>query len=614
MSGALQVRVYDRQQLVYADEFAGVVEMGRQRDGTEAVYASRPENGHWRAVVARLDEDTLSREHARVELLSDGRVRLKNLSAKVQIRLPDGSELGAGVACELAVPTVLTLGNKTIQLQPSEEASDPPGAPLRSLDEATSPPGSGSGLARFTDLSMSHEVLGAQLEEVLRWLRATMDVLQHAASSSDFFQRAAQAVVDIVGLDRGRVLLLENDAWRSAASRAAAHVSGTGDRGPSRQVLARVRREKKTFWRAPEKMDLDGIGSLLGIEVVMAAPILSPAGEVIGAIYGDRREDSPTAGVPDITRLEAMLVELLARAVAAGLARMEQERAALAAHVQFEQFFTPELSRQLALQPDLLDGRDSEVTILFCDIRGFSRISERLGPEGTVELVGHVMGALSDCVLKHQGVLVDYIGDELMAMWGAPEEQPDHPLLACRAALEMLGCLPGLCECWQSTLGEPLDLGIGINTGIARVGNTGSRQKFKYGPLGNTVNLASRVQGATKYLRCPLLLTGSTRWRLTSDFHARELCQARVINITQPVQLYQLVLPSQPGWPDLKTRYESALEEFDRGDFRRAARTLGNLLAEQQDDGPSLVLMSRAVNALVEGPSEMHPVWDLPGK
>jgi adenylate cyclase len=346
----------------------------------------------------------------------------------------------------------------------------------------------------------------------------------------------------------------------------------------------------------------------------MAAPILNPQGEVIGALYGDTRQDSRTARSPDITRLEAMLVELLARAVAAGLARMEQERAALAAHVQFEQFFTPELSRQLARQPDLLDGRDCEVTILFCDIRGFSRLSERLGPEGTVALVSHVMESLSDCVLRHRGVLVDYIGDELMAMWGAPEAEPDHPLLACRAALEMLSCLPRLGERWRSTLEELLAIGIGINTGVARVGNTGSRQKFKYGPLGNTVNLASRVQGATKYLGCPLLLTESTMGRLTPDFHARQLCQAQVINIQQPVHLYQLVLPSQPGWPDLKTKYESALEEFNGRNFRTAARILGNLLAEQQDDGPSLVLLSRAVSALVEGPGEMHPVWGLPGK
>jgi len=105
----------------------------------------------------------------------------------------------------------------------------------------------------------------------------------------------------------------------------------------------------------------------------------------------------------------------------------------LAARVQFEQFFTPSLASELAARPDLLKGRSLEVTLLFCDIRGFSRISERLGPGGTVEWISNVMEVLSDCVLAHQGVLVDYIGDELIAMWGAPKEEPQHAQLACRA-------------------------------------------------------------------------------------------------------------------------------------------------------------------------------------
>ena len=95
-------------------------------------------------------------------------------------------------------------------------------------------------------------------------------------------------------------------------------------------------------------------------------------------------------------------------------------------------------------------------------------------------------------------VLVDYLGDALMAMWGAPEEQPDHPRLACRAALAMLDQVPGLNGRWQAALGEPMGLGIGINTGTAQVGNVGSRHKFKYGALGHTVNLASRVTGAAR--------------------------------------------------------------------------------------------------------------------
>ena len=95
---------------------------------------------------------------------------------------------------------------------------------------------------------------------------------------------------------------------------------------------------------------------------------------------------------------------------------MEQEQAAVRARVQFEQFFTPELSRQLEAEPDLLRGRDCAITVLFCDIRHFSRYSERLGPAKTVEWLSDVLGELSECVLAHQGVLVDYMGDELMAM------------------------------------------------------------------------------------------------------------------------------------------------------------------------------------------------------
>jgi hypothetical protein len=199
-------------------------------------------------------------------------------------------------------------------------------------------------------------------------------------------------------------------------------------------------------------------------------------------------------------------------------------------------------------------------------------------------------------------------------MWGAPVHQPDHAQLACMAAVDMLGSLPALNERWETILGEQLNIGIGLNTGVARVGNTGSAQKFKYGPLGNPVNLASRVQGATKYLKCPLLLTQYTHAKLDERFPSRKLCSVRVVNIKQPVDLYELVPSDRPHWAEIKSKYEEALRLFNDSSFRLSARVLGNLLAEVQDDGPSMVLMSRAVNALVNGPEEQHPVWDLPGK
>jgi adenylate cyclase len=335
---------------------------------------------------------------------------------------------------------------------------------------------------------------------------------------------------------------------------------------------------------------------------------------LIGAIYGDCRQDSLTASSPKVTKIEAIVVDLLARAVAVGLARMEQERAAVEARVQFEQFFTRELAQQLAREPNQLEGRDCEVTQIFCDIRGFSRISERLGPEGTMRWISQVMGTLSDCVLEHEGVLVDYIGDELMAMWGAPVSQPDHAKQACEAALSMLGSLPDLNKRWEPILGEPLKIGIGVNTGMARVGNTGSAQKFKYGPLGHTVNLASRVQGATKYLKCPLLVTQHTQCKLGESFFERKICDVRVVNIKQKVELFELAPNDFPGWEDIRKEYGEALQLFEQGEYRPAARILSNILHRYPDDGPSLVLLSRAVNSMVNGPEETHPVWDLPGK
>jgi adenylate cyclase len=629
MPGSLQILVYDRQQEVCQDVFAGAVELGRQRDAREVLYSSHREGERARLVIARPDEDTVSRDHALVEPLGSDRVKLTNTSAKVSIRLADGSELKAGQFCERSLPTAMILGRKTVHIQgrvpcassgPSRASGSRKNRmpTLCGLAEATLSPGSLLASAHFPTQSLQGILQrsakpNAQMEEVVGWLQTTMEVFQSAASSPDFFRRAAQAVIEIVGLEHGHVLLYNDGEWKTAASCSSPQCGNSAGGRPSRNMLDRVLQERRTFWQAPEELELDSLSSLADVEMVVASPILSGQGEVIGAIYGDCRQDS-LVGAPKVTKVEAVLVELLARGVAVGLARMEQERAAMAARVRFEQFFTPQLAQQLAHEPNLLEGRDVEVSILFCDIRGFSRISERLGPEGTVRWVSQVMEALSDCVLRHGGVLVDYIGDELMAMWGAPVAQPDHARLACSAALDMLGLLPALNEHWQPVLQEPFGVGFSINTGTARVGNTGTRHKFKYGPLGRTVALASRIQAATMHLRCPLVVTEYTRARLDETFHACKLCRVRMVKTEQPVDLYELLPESHPQWQDFKTGYEAALQQFTDNNFSAAARGLGNLLDAVQEDGPALVLLQRAVNALVEGPAEGHPIWDLPSK
>ncbi len=288
---------------------------------------------------------------------------------------------------------------------------------------------------------------------------------------------------------------------------------------------------------------------------------------------------------------------------------------------EFGQFFTPELARHFVRNPELLtQARDAEVTVLFCDVRGFSRISEKLGPTDTVNWLSDVMATLSDCVMEHHGVLVDYIGDELMAMWGAPEQVDDHAALACRAAVDILKSLPGINDVWRERIGATTDVGIGLNSGLARVGNTGSNRKFKYGPLGNVVNLASRVQGATKYLRSRLLVTGNTHDDLGDEFASRRLCKVRVVNIDAPVDLYEICLHDDSASNSLSARYEHALNQFEDLQLVEAATSLGSLLVDQPNDGPSLLLMSRVVETLLAPPEgsdpsdRIDPVWNLPGK
>jgi adenylate cyclase len=469
-----------------------------------------------------------------------------------------------------------------------------------------------SSLPRFPGLIEQPAMASESNRQMLHWLQTSMGVFQSAASSADFFQKAAQAVVDIIGLDTGRVLLLEDDDWQTRAFASGSQIA-EDDWRPSLSVLNKVRGEKRTFWELGS-LATDQFASLCGVQAVVATPLLDPNGAVIGAVYGDRRRPKGFLEGDLISDLEAMLVELIASGVAAGMARLHQEHAALTARVQFEQFFTRELSEQLSLHPDLLAGRDVEVSLLFCDIRGFSGISERLGAEKTVQWIGDVMGVLSDCVLAHAGVLVDYIGDELVAMWGAPAAQPEHARLACLAAIDMLKALPRINQRWSAVLQGQMAFGIGVNSGIARVGNTGSHHKFKYGPLGNTVNLASRVQGATKYLRSSILITGATHSQLDSGFQSRRLCLVRVVNIVEPVELHELVTADQAGWSELKQGYETALTAFERRDFRRAAQVVSGLLEKWPDDGPCLLLLSRAAACLLAPTSEFNPVWELPGK
>jgi adenylate cyclase len=379
---------------------------------------------------------------------------------------------------------------------------------------------------------------------------------------------------------------------------------------PSLRVLEQVKATKRTVWTEAPAADY----SQKWLSAVVAAPIRDRHGEVIGALYGDRRGDLKGSTVARISDTDITLIELLGYGIALGIERATQERAAAEQRVLFEQFFSRKLSEQLAVNPNLLKGRDAEVTVLFCDIRSFSRRAKEMGTEQTLLWINDVLEVCSQCVLARDGVVVDYTGDEIMSMWGAPVPQQDQAQRACEAAKDILRALPQINERWSGQLKEPVKVGIGINTGTAQVGNIGSKVKFKYGPLGHPVNLASRVQGANKYLKTSALITQATRDRLPPETPVRRICSVRVVNMAEPVTLYELRLDDDDQGRKLCELYEQALGHFESKDFRKAARVIGEYLPDYADDGPSQLLLWRSVNWLVNPRRKFRKSWRLPGK
>jgi len=610
MQMAYSLVVYHQERQVYSTRFDGPLEVGRQQPGEPEPYAQLPTAGGARLVVASLGEASLSRQQVRLQPLEAGMVRVVNLSAAVPIAADALGTIEPSQALELTPPFVLVVGERSLRVEQVYE--DAPR--LVGLADATLAPGRHKSPSGALPSIAALKSGSGEGETLIQWMYAAMSVFQSAASSPGFLQDAAQAVVNLVELDTVAVLRWDGTQWVTEAF--ATRTGNLSSRWrPSSTVLDTMRAEKRTFRRAPS----EHAASLLGVEALVAAPILDAQGQVTGALYGDRRQPAQNREATEITHLEAMLVELLASGVAAGLARLEQEREAMATRVRFEQAFTPELVRQVESQPELLAGKDAEISALFCDVRGFSRLSERLGPVRTFAWISDVLEELSECVHRHDGVLVDYAGDELFGMWGTPIERADHALRACRTAAEMLERLEALNQRWQSELGQAIEIGIGINTGIARVGNTGTKRKFKYGPVGNTVNLASRVQGATKQFKARVVVSGNTvkSARATgpgeSALGFRRLARVRVVNIDEPIDLYELVAGPDARWCQLRDRYQEALDALERQEFFLATKHLGNLVADVPEDGPTQILLSRAVNAMVH-PHDFDAVWTLSSK
>lgn len=286
----------------------------------------------------------------------------------------------------------------------------------------------------------------------------------------------------------------------------------------------------------------------------------------------------------------------------------------------FGSYVDPGVVERLVRDPKAirLGGERREATVFFCDLAGFTDLSEQVAPETLLELINQYLEETSDCLLAHGAYIDKYIGDAVMAVFGAPQNLPDHALAAGRAALAAQEVLGRMNTHLAARHGRTLHMRIGLNTGSMLVGNLGSARKRNYTVLGDAVNLASRLEGANKEFGTAILVGEETARQIGDRLVLRPLTRLRVKGKQQAVEVSELV-----GRPEDLTEeqrrflaaYRPAYAAFVRRSFAEAHRGFQAAAALRPDDAMTQALLAEA-KRLTQAPpsSDWEPVLTLSTK
>ncbi|MDP9339575.1 MAG: adenylate/guanylate cyclase domain-containing protein [Acidobacteriota bacterium] len=313
--------------------------------------------------------------------------------------------------------------------------------------------------------------------------------------------------------------------------------------------------------------------------------------------------------VPALTLVSNVLLVSLYRALV-------EEKEKRRVRTAFGQYLSPEVIRRLLLNPQLVEPKKTEITVMFSDIRGFTTISENLDAQDLAIFLNQYLSDMTKLVFEYAGTLDKYIGDAVMAFWGAPFETADHAVNGCHSALHMMEKVRAMQKEWQAQGKPKLDIGIGLNSGIASVGNMGSALRYGYTALGDTVNLSSRLEGLNKDYGTHIIVNETTYAATqNSNFVYRELDLIRVKGKNHPVLIYELISHKgeDSGYGSTEELQER-LEQFARGRelyrarrWEEAQRTFQSILDRWAEDGPSRAYWKRCQEYLFDEP----PIgWD----
>ncbi|MBW6485647.1 MAG: adenylate/guanylate cyclase domain-containing protein [Syntrophobacterales bacterium] len=277
----------------------------------------------------------------------------------------------------------------------------------------------------------------------------------------------------------------------------------------------------------------------------------------------------------------------------------------------FQYYLTASVVNEILKDPSKLKlgGDKKNLSVMFSDIRGFTSISEQLAPEQLVQLLNEYLTAMTNIVFKHEGLLDKYIGDAIMAVFGAPLDQPDHARRACLTAVEMMSELKRLRIKWASEGWPPINIGIGINTGDMVVGNMGSEMRFDYTVMGDSVNLSSRLEGTNKEYGTNIIVSEFTHEIVKDEFFFRELDAVRVKGKKLPVRIFELLgeQKDKAQWQGFADIFATGLQSYREGRWDEAIAQFNKVLGAKPGDYPAQLYLERC-EALKENPPEGE--WD----
>jgi adenylate cyclase len=348
-------------------------------------------------------------------------------------------------------------------------------------------------------------------------------------------------------------------------------------------ILDRNIKEKPAFILGAEIAEMLLLGLLLAVALPLLSPIrasLTAIGAMLLVIAINLALWQYANTVMPLAATVLMIAVMFMLSMSYGF--FVESRAKRQITGLFGQYVPPELVDEMSEDPEkfTMEGESREMSVLFSDVRGFTTISEGLTPKQLTRLMNEYMTPMTRIIHKHRGTIDKYIGDAIMAFWGAPLSDPDHARHSLLAALEMQQSLAVLREQFKAEGWPEIRIGVGINSGTMSVGNMGSEFRMAYTVMGDAVNLASRLESLTKQYGVGIIIGEKTQQALACDFEFRELDRVKVKGKDEPVAIFEPLGPvgqvDQAVMDELKL-FRQAIKLYRAQDWDLAEVQLLNL-------------------------------------